>query len=402
MRPYVLFRGAWQALLNNKKRSFLTMIGIIIGIAAVSTIVSIGLGFERYLVTSLNPEDGERVTVDIWFQADDIEWGIQTNEELFTIQDQQMIEQIEGVKEVAIPTLEMDITSEEAVYGQEVSNQSIDLINEKGSQVIFGRPLDLIDGELKNRVAVLPYSLAEQWESDVEYLVDRGVYIGDQQFMIVGIYETFDTGDDLSGGLFQMDAIEVPRSTYEQYNGEEQLNNELEIVLSDGFLPSDVASNVIDRLIEEGSMRQRGTYEYLDLGALDDGIALVLRGITLFIASIAGISLLIAGIGVMNMMYISVSERTKEIGIRRAMGATQRNIRHQFVLEGVLMTSVGGILGYFLGLLFARIATIFLPFVVGVDLLTIGIAVGISMGIGLIFSYAPANAAGKKEIIEIL
>lgn len=402
MKPSVLFRGAWQALLKNKKRSFLTMIGIIIGIAAVSTIVSIGLGFENYMVASLNPDDGERVTIDIWFQADDFEWAAQTNEELFTIQDIQMIEQIEGVEEADFPTLEIDTTFEEVAYGQDISNESIDLIDEEGSQVAFGRALDSMDRELENRVAVIPFSLAEQWTSNVEDLLGRGVRLANQQFTVVGIYETLDAGDDLLGALFQTEGIEIPRSTYVHYNGEEQLSNELEIVLSDGFLPSEVASDVIDTLQEEGSMRQRGTYEYIDLSALDDGIALVLRGITLFIASVAGISLLIAGIGVMNMMYISVSERTKEIGIRRALGATQQSIRRQFVLEGVLMTSIGGVLGYFLGLLFANIATVFLPFAVGIDLFTIVVALGISMGIGLIFSYAPANAAGKKEIIEIL
>lgn len=402
MRPTVLFRGAWQALLKNKKRSLLTMIGIVIGIAAVSTIVSIGLGFERYMVESLNPENGDRLTVDIWFQADDIEWSMATNEELFTIQDRRLIEQIKGVETADLPTVEMNTTFEEISYGNEIRNESLTMIDEVGSTVIFGRSLDKMDIETEKRVVVIPYSTAEELTSNIETLLGRGIQLSNQYYTIVGIYETFNSEEDLLGSLFQTDGIEIPRSTYLHYNGIEQLNNELEIVLSEGVLPSEVANEAIKLLESEGTMRQRGSYEYMDLSALDDGIALVLRGITLFIASVAGISLLIAGIGVMNMMYISVSERTKEIGIRRAMGATQRSIRRQFVLEGVLMTSIGGILGYLVGLLFASVATAFLPFAVGINLFTIIIALGISMAIGLIFSYAPANAAGKKEIIEIL
>lgn len=398
MKRSVLFAGAWQALKKNKKRSLLTIVGIIIGIAAVSTIVSIGLGFEKYMVASLNPEGDERVTVNIWFQADDFEWAAQTNEELFTREDQRIIEQIEGVDTVDFLTLEMNTTFEEVSYRQSLSFESVDLMNQTGSQVVFGRALDLMDLELKSRVVVLPYSIAKQWASDMDYLIGQGIRLANQQYTIVGISESLDTEND----LFQIDSIEIPHSTYLKYNNGDQVNNELEIVLKDGFLPSEVASDVIDSLSENGSMRQRGTYEYFDLSVVDDGIALVLRGITLFIASVAGISLLIAGIGVMNMMYISVSERTKEIGIRRAMGATQRSIRQQFVLEGVLMTSIGGFLGYLLGLFFAYIATIFLPFAVGIDVSTILISLGISMSIGLIFSYAPANAASNKNIIEIL
>lgn len=402
MKPSVLLRGSWKALLKNKKRSFLTMLGIVIGIAAVSTIISIGLGFENYMVESLNPEDGDEVTVDIWFEADDFEWSLETNEDIFTVQDRKMIQQIEGVEKVDFPISNMDIAFDEISYGNKTGDETIKLVSEFDTVVLFGRSLDYMDEENMSRVAVLPLTLADEYEDDVENLIGRGIRIVNQNYTIVGIYETSDSEDKGLGSLFQTEGIEVPRATYMHYMGEEQVNNELKIIINDDSLPSEVAEDVIECLEESGSMRQRGKYQHMDLATVDDGLALVLRGITLFIASVAGISLLIAGIGVMNMMYISVSERTKEIGIRRAMGATQKSIRRQFVLEGVLMTSIGGILGYTLGLIFVSIATVFLPFDVGVDFLTISIALGISIVIGLIFSYVPANAAGKKEIITIL
>lgn len=402
MKPFVLMRGAWIALLKNKKRSFLTMIGIVIGIAAVSTIVSIGRGFERYVTDSLNPDDGELLTVDIWFQSTNLEWANETSEDIFSDYDIHLVESIEGIEEVTIPTYEFDSTSEDVLMENETTHEIIEFVDDQGSPVIAGRSLDLMDSYTHSRSVVVPLTLAEEWAEDIESVIGRGLSLKDQKFTIVGVYEAIGESDDVFGGLFETNGIEMPRATYLHYYEEEEDNSELEVTLTQGYLPSEVAEEAVEVLEENGSMRQRGEYEYFDLSAIDDGLALVLRGITLFIASIAGISLLIAGIGVMNMMYISVSERTKEIGIRRAMGAKQKTIRLQFVLEGVMMTSIGGVFGYVLGLLFSGIASLFLPFSVGVDLVTVAIALGISGLIGLIFSYSPANAASKKEIIDIL
>ncbi|MFG5498757.1 ABC transporter permease, partial [Enterococcus faecalis] len=108
------------------------------------------------------------------------------------------------------------------------------------------------------------------------------------------------------------------------------------------------------------------------------------------------------GVGVMNMMYISVSERTKEIGIRRALGATRNSIRLQFLLEGLILTISGGIIGYSLGMIFAYGIGSLIKIHVSVDLFTILLAVGVSLFIGLVFSVMPASEAAKKDLIDIL
>ena len=104
----------------------------------------------------------------------------------------------------------------------------------------------------------------------------------------------------------------------------------------------------------------------------------------------------------MNMMYISVAERTSEIGIRRAMGATEKSICLQFLLEGMTITMIGGGIGYTLGMIFASIISLFLPFPVSIDLFTIMLAISVSTLIGLIFSVMPASVAAKKDLIDIL
>lgn len=401
MNPLVFFKGSWNSLRKNKKRSFLTMIGIVIGIAAVSTIMSIGRGFEKYVVQSLNPDEGELLTVDIQFSADDTEWMFETNDPLFSDIDLQMVENIPGVKKAEVEEDDMDFVSVTTMVEGEETYLDVALTEEVGRSVIAGRSIDMLDNLNESRVVVVPFSLVEdRFETEAD-AVGRGISLSGQLYTIVGIYES---DGDASGlfGDFISEEIELPANSYQRYHNTETMNNNMVVTLEKGALPSDVADETVMLLEEEGTMRTMGTYEYFDMSALDDGISEVLGGITLFIASVAGISLFIAGIGVMNMMYISVSERTREIGIRRALGASQSSIRAQFVLEGVLMTSIGGVIGYLLGLLFSSIAAALLPFSVGVDLVTVLISLGVSSLVGLVFSYAPANAASKKEIIDII
>lgn len=377
------------------------MIGIVIGIAAVSTIMSIGRGFENYVLESLNPDEGELLTVDIQFQADDTDWMFETNEDFFSDNDLRMIESVTGVQSVEILSMNSEYASFDTMIDGKENYIDASLIEDSGRTVIAGRSLDFIDNEKENRVMVAPYSLVESQYETEEAAIGKGLSLGDQLYTIVGIYE----GDDDASGIlagFLPQEIEIPKNSYNRYHEEDTIEDQISITVARGSLPSDVAEESIALLEEEGSMNDRGIYTHFDMSALDDGLSQVLRGITLFIASVAGISLFIAGIGVMNMMYISVSERTKEIGIRRALGASQKSIRAQFVLEGVMMTSIGGILGYLFGWLFSSIASFFLPFSTGLDLLTILVSIGVSALVGLIFSYAPANAASKKEIIDII
>lgn len=404
MHPIVLVKGAWNALLKNKKRSILTMIGIVIGIAAVSTIISIGRGFEQFVLDSLNPDEGELLTVDIQFQADDIEWMYETNEAMFSDMDIRMVQSLPSVNQAEIPSMDWESISMELAIREETEYITASLVDDQGRQTVAGRSLDQLDNEMGSRMAVLPMSLAERFSNtgNIEDTVGLGISLDGQLYTVVGVYEEIEELSGVFDSFFIMDEVEIPRESYGQYNDDSFFSDQLSVTVNQGYLPSEVADEVVSLMEEEGSMSARGEYTHWDMSEIDDGISQVLRGITLFIASIAGISLFIAGIGVMNMMYISVSERTKEIGIRRALGASQKSIRAQFVLEGVMMTSVGGIFGYLFGLLFASIASAFLPFSVGIDFFTVAVALGVSALIGLIFSYAPANAAGKKEIIEIL
>lgn len=196
--------------------------------------------------------------------------------------------------------------------------------------------------------------------------------------------------------------ISIPEKVYERYFTNDSSSSTLVVTLENEATPATVTTDVIKRLEEKGTMKDFSEYVVFDTALLTDGISQILGTITLFISCVTGISLLIAGVGVMNMMYISVSERTKEIGIRRALGATRNSIRLQFLLEGVTLTLVGGIIGYIIGIACAYLIGSLIDVSVSIDFFTIALAVGVSSGIGIIFSVMPASEAAKKDLIEIL
>ncbi|WP_230910411.1 ABC transporter permease [Weissella cibaria] len=138
------------------------------------------------------------------------------------------------------------------------------------------------------------------------------------------------------------------------------------------------------------------------MGKLLKGISKSISGITYFVAAIAGISLFIAGIGVMNMMYISVSERTQEIGVRLALGATPKNIMMQFLLEAIILTVSGGVIGLVIGTSVAAVASMAMPFRAIVTPASVALAFGVSTAVGIVFGLLPAKQAANKNLIDIL
>ncbi len=161
-------------------------------------------------------------------------------------------------------------------------------------------------------------------------------------------------------------------------------------------------TDIKDQLNKIGSQHASGSYEFFDTAAMLKGITAVIKGITYFIVAVASISLFIAGIGVMNMMYIAVSERTQEIGIRMAVGASQKQILWQFLIEAVMLTLSGGMIGYLAGLGVAMGISAFLPFKASVSLSTFLLAFGTSTVVGLVFGILPAKTASNKNLIDIL
>ncbi|MDL2310773.1 ABC transporter permease [Peptostreptococcaceae bacterium OttesenSCG-928-C18] len=398
MKFSVLFSDAFGAIKRNKKRSILTMLGIIIGIGAVIAIISIGQGFENYVVDSLTSEKSKEVSTIISFQANDYEIYNDENVEFFDGNDLRNIENIPGVSRVEMlegsglgDDAAVDLVSRDGSY-----NAGVKLAKSSNEKLTEGRNLNSIDNSNKERVIVISNEVGEKLFPNDKKYVGKSVEIKGLSYNIVG---TFDFEFNMMGMNYDG---HIPKKTYDFYNKSKAQSSNLTVYLKAGSSIKEVSEKITEYLTENGSLRNLGSYVYIDIAEQMEGISSVLDSITMFIALIGGISLFIAGIGMMNMMFISVSERTKEIGIRRALGATKKNITMQFLLEGIVITVIGGILGYFFGLLLAMIISVFLPFSVSIQAGPVFVALLISFIVGIVFSYSPAKAAANKNVIEIL
>ena len=407
MNFYVNFRSAFKAINNNRKRSILTMIGIIIGVSAVIAILAIGRSYERQTIESLTKSDNGKIQAQILFNPNDDSF-YETNRPAFQSSDLELVRQVSGVESAEFEKQESNSISFSALVQNK--NQSIEakLVQQTKSDILVGRNLSKADNLNRSRVAVVNEDLAKDLYGTPENALNRGVLISGQNYAIVGVYSGTEMSDEEAQmasmfGEMSNYQVQIPKKAYEYYliKGDDASYSIL-VTMKKGTRPDEVTNKVLDKLKKSGSMRQQGSYRSFDTAILSKGIGKVLSTITYFITAVAGISLFIAGVGVMNMMYISVSERTKEIGIRRALGATQRSIMIQFLIEGVLLTFTGGVIGYFIGMILAYGIGSLMKIHVTVDLFTIVVAVGVSTLIGLIFSVMPAREAAKKDLIDIL
>ena len=407
MNFYVNFRSAFKAINNNRKRSILTMIGIIIGVSAVIAILAIGRSYERQTIESLTKSDNGKIQAQILFNPNDDSF-YETNRPAFQNSDLELVRQVSGVESAEFEKQETNTTSFSALIKNK--NQSVEakLVKQTNGELLVGRNLSKADNLNRSRVAVINEELANDLYGTPENALNRGILISGQNYAVVGVYRGMEMSEEQAQiasmfGDMSSYQVQIPKKAYEYYliKGDEA-SYSIAVTMKKGTRPDEVTNKVLDKLKKSGSMRQQGSYRSFDTAILSKGIGKVLSTITYFITAVAGISLFIAGVGVMNMMYISVSERTKEIGIRRALGATQRSIMIQFLIEGVLLTFTGGVIGYFIGMILAYGIGSLMKIHVTVDLFTIVVAVGVSTLIGLIFSVMPAREAAKKDLIDIL
>ncbi|MGL9729544.1 ABC transporter permease [Enterococcus sp. DIV0756] len=403
MRFSEVWKTSFRAIGKNKRRSFLTMIGLIIGVSAVITVFSIGRAFENYAseFIGLDQFDGSVGYTYTPKNGDFYENGL----DAFTEEDISKIESIPGVQSVSY--------YDNSRNGIKYADQTFDdvgndgrwncfkLLKNKGSDVLYGRPLQSSDYYNENPVVVIDQTAAKAIQKEEPAsLVGQSVKIGGHLFEVVGIMADRNAGSIVST---QEDYVvaEVPENVFENYFNSED-RSMIQVKMKQTANVKNVSKEAEETLKKYGTWKELGSYKTEDLAGQVDQLRMLLTSITLLISVIGGISLFISGIGVMNMIYISVSERTKEIGVRRAMGGTKGNIMMQFLLEGISLTLVGGTIGYLIAMLLGFAISMFTPLSVRPDLFTVTLAFGLSVVIGIVFSWLPAKSAAKKDIVSLL
>ncbi|MCJ1764793.1 ABC transporter permease [Mammaliicoccus sciuri] len=378
-----------KSIMKNKRRNIFTMIGIIIGIAAVITIMSLGNGFKKTASDEFADTGASKGQAMISFMPENMEGS---KENPFDKQDIDLVKQIDGVTDAKIK--EDDSQS----YGAKMTNsqkQSDINIFKKDyvDNVSEGKGFTQSDNELKEKVVTIDQTIAKKaFKGDA---IGKTLFIDDQGFKIVGIVNN----------SMSENTVNMPSETFNRYMGDlSQDLPQLELKVDNDDNKKEIANKAAKLLNKRGSGMSEGSYQYSDMEEIMKSITQVFDAITYFVAAVAGISLFIAGIGVMNVMYISVAERTEEIAIRRAFGAKGRDIEIQFLIESIVLCLIGGIIGLIIGILISKLVEAVTPDMVQsvVSLGSILLAVGVSTLIGIVFGWIPARSASKKELIDII
>ncbi|WP_220740438.1 ABC transporter permease [Leuconostoc miyukkimchii] len=387
-----LFVSAFRSLVSNKRRSILTMIGIIIGIASVITILALGDGARVAMLKNLQASDSGQQSTEINFAASG-----DSKISGFSDDDLNRIRENNQVNKVSVQSDDHGILSADGSVNGKNINPIVYLTSRANDDhLISGQGITKNDSLVNNPVALVSQSLAKRGYRSNRNALNSGIEINGTTYTIIGIIS-----DDATRGSYNNYDVVVPRQVFQSNNADVSANT-LKLTFVTGANVSEETKKIAEQLNSSGSQHNAGSYEFFDMAAMLKGVSAVIKGITYFIVAVAGISLFIAGIGVMNMMYIAVSERTQEIGIRMAVGASQQQILWQFLIEAVMLTLSGGMIGYLSGLGIAMGVSVFLPFTATVSLSTFLLAFGTSTAVGLVFGILPAKTASNKNLIDIL
>lgn len=378
-----------KSIMKNKRRNIFTMIGIIIGIAAVITIMSLGNGFKKTASDEFADTGASKGQAMISFMPENLEGS---SENPFEQEDIDLVKQINGVTDAKIKEDDSQSYGAKMTNSQKQSDINIfkkDHVNNASE----GKGFTQLDNELKEKIVTVDQTIAKKaFNGDA---IGKTLFIDDQGFKIVGIVD-----DPMSENT-----VNMPSETFNRYMGDLSQNlPQLELKVDNDDNKKEIANKAAKLLNKRGSGMSEGSYQYSDMEEIMKSITQVFDAITYFVAAVAGISLFIAGIGVMNVMYISVAERTEEIAIRRAFGAKGRDIEIQFLIESIVLCLIGGIIGLIIGIIISKIVEAVTPDMVQsvVTLGSILLAVGVSTLIGIVFGWIPARSASKKELIDII
>lgn len=384
------FKLAMKSIWSNKMRSFLTMLGIIIGVASVIILVSLVNAYMSYMTDSFSSMGTNQITVNM------------INLSSRSVSDEEMYEFYSEQGEVFDEISPMVSISGAIKHGNDsMTSTSITGVSEaylsiKGWELQYGRNLQYGDMTGRHKVCVIGTYVADELYGSAENAYGETLKINGYAFTIVGVAAQQE--DEMEEGGTD-DFVWMPYTRAVKMARNSNINNYVFTVsdLSQATAAkSQIESFLYERFKDEDLYTVTAMSEMLD--ELNSMIAMVSAGL----GGIAGISLLVAGVGVMNIMLVSVTERTREIGIRKALGARKSVIMQQFVIEAAVTSSLGGIIGIILGSVvtsavgkLAELSATPTPAVVLVSF-------GVSVGIGLLFGYMPANRAAGLNPIDAL
>ena len=395
---------AFEGLRANKLRAILTMLGIIIGVGAVIAMVSIGFGVQQKVQSSIASQ-GSNLLIVMPGTGQPPGGGVRQaagSNITLTRQDAQAIaREIAGINYVApAVSQKFQIIYNKQNWNSTVQGTTPEFLAIRNFEVETGSFFSSRDDNARARVAVLGQTVATNLFGNISP-VGQSIRIGNAPFRVVGVLAT---KGQSSMGQDQDDIVLVPLSTaMERMMGITYINN-ISIQVEDEKLIDQVQNDVTTLLRSRHHLQGSAENDFTvrNLTALMNMMTETTGTITLLLGNIAAISLVVGGIGIMNIMLVSVTERTREIGIRKALGATYRNILLQFLIEAIVISVTGGLIGILAGVGGAKVISTIAGWNAVISPLAIVAAFGVSVIIGVFFGIYPARKAALLNPIDAL
>jgi len=380
---------AFKNITMNKLRAVLTMLGIIIGVAAVIALTSLGMGASNSVSDEIAGLGTTTVSVNLS--------GNSSEEEVVDYDELMAFAEYDEVKAVS-PTVTTSSTLKNGTTsssGVTVTGVTTSYEEVQDITLQSGRNVMDIDLDNRNKVVVLGYNVATELFGFTTP-VDKTVQIDGTTFKVIGVLA--EKGEELTGSVD--DSVLIPFTTAQRFIGQTYVTSATVLMTDEDSVEMGMAK--MKQKLYNQFDGDETSYSVRNQSSVTEALDSVSNTMTLLLAGIASISLIVGGIGIMNIMLVSVTERTREIGIRKAIGARKKDIMLQFLIEAIVLSALGGILGAAIGIGSAEILSTTLDMTSQITWWVVGGSVSFSVLIGIIFGIFPANKASNLSPLEAL